>query len=566
MFPESTGSNRNNGIAWLILPWIVPAILIKIFIFPDFQKLGFIHIPDDVFTIYWNAEHVKNALNFHTGLYHTNAILAPDGISLWGHALTLIIGVFNWVLDDAVVSINLVAYLHLVVFSAGIFKLTAFWITSPLYRLIIALVAVFNGYMLAKSGIHINLILLGLVPWNLYMFLCSFDGNAGLKKPRLLMLSLLLLGVNVAFDYYAIIYTISFMFLWYVYVRFLSKRLATMTWKKWAVVFFVFVLTHVISRLLWINGLDKKGGIWSAADIRSFFIPGHFGKWLYSHQVFGNSPISENFVYAGLSLILLLLICCFLFRKILGGNHSSTLWLFMLLAYFCITFPVIKWEGRNLFYLPTSFTHYIPVLDQFRAPGRMFEMFLIASLVFVFAVIEGIQWKNAWVQIGVITVFVSGFIFEHAVQSKQFLSRESLSPSSADMRYLQGKTTLTLPFGVRDGFRMLGNYQPTDGLLMGVPNIKLCSGYISRIPDAVWKNLSQKTLIRLTVDMSDSKSKAEKSPLQWAASVNESGVDAVRISEKAASSNGEIMHGAALLARDFKWRYYTESGYIYLLK
>lgn len=565
MFPESLGSSRKNGIAWLVLSWIVPAILIKIYIFPDFQKLGFIQIPDDIFTVYWNAEHVKNALNFHTGLYYTNAILAPDGISLWGHALTLVVGVFNWIIDDAVVSINMVAYLHLVFFSAGVYKLTSFWIKSSLYRLMIALMAVFNGYMLAKSGIHINLILLGLVPWNLYVFLCSFDANAVLKKPLMLLFSILILAVNIAFDYYAIIYTVSFMFLWFVYVRFLSKLLTAMNWKKWMVVFFVFIVTHVISRLLCINGMDKKGGIWSAADFRSFFIPGHFGKWFYSHHVFGNSPISENFVFAGFSLILLLLICCFLLRKYLVCNHPSILWLFMLVVFFCMTFPVIKWDGKNLLYLPTSFTHYFPVLDQFRAPGRMFEMFLIASLVFVFTVIEGVQWKYEWIKIPVMGLFVSVFIFEHALQTKQFLGKESLSPSSADMRYLQGETTLTLPFGVRDGFRMIGDYQSADAKLIRVPHAKVCSGYISRIPQAVWDSLVEKPWVKTTLLLQGDSALPESASADWAAMMHKSEITAVRIALTDVP-NANVSKGEACLVNRFGWKRYVDDGVTYLVR
>ena len=267
MHTDKVRSSTLENIGRVVLPWIIPAILIKLIVLPDWDAIGYYLIPDDLYSVYWNAEHVKQAIGAGENLYYSHSILAPEGVGLWGHTYTLIIGLFNWLFNDVVMAINAAVYLHLVAFSAGVYHLCSLWLRTPWFRMAVALIVVFNSYVLSKSGIHLNLLLLGWMPWNLGLFLRSFNEHAAVIKPKQLLFSLLLLGVNMAFDYYAIIYTLSFMFLWLIYHRVFKNRTLKGSLKNYVWIIVVLMVFHIISRLLFLTGMDKMGGIWDAPDI-----------------------------------------------------------------------------------------------------------------------------------------------------------------------------------------------------------------------------------------------------------------------------------------------------------
>jgi hypothetical protein len=566
MHPDFVRRTKWGNAFRVVLPWIIPAILIKLIVLPDWDAIGYYLIPDDLYSVYWNAEHVKQAIVAGENLYYSHSILAPEGVGLWGHTYTLIIGLFDWLFNDVVMAINATVYLHLVAFSAGVYHLCSIWLRSPWFRMAVALIVVFNSYVLSKSGIHLNLLLLGWIPWNLGLFLRSFNEHAHLVKPRQLLLSLLLLGVNMAFDYYAIIYTLSFVFLWFFYQRLVKNRTFKGGIKNFVWITVVLMVFHIISRLLFLTGMDKMGGIWDAPDIRAFFTPGSLGRWLHSEQIFPKSPVTENFVFAGYSLLLCLSVSIYYYFNQKNAIRGAGFWLFLLLCYWCIVFPVIKWDGRNIFYFPNSLMHYIPGVNQLRAPGRMIIMFFMASSVFIFFVAENIPSKRSWMRPLLAVLFVFFFFAEHATRNKIYANTNQLSPTQADYTYLSNKTILTLPFGVRDGLRAVGDYQVTDLSLISVPGAKLCSGYISRIPEKTWAQLAEKSWFNHTLKMGDSVDYSDSLPFKWAGAVHHSGIGVVRVPEKLALVNRKIRQGVVLLERDFRWKPYTEKGIVYLVR
>ncbi len=566
MHPDFVRRTKWGNAFRVVLPWIIPAILIKLIVLPDWDAIGYYLIPDDLYSVYWNAEHVKQAIVAGENLYYSHSILAPEGVGLWGHTYTLIIGLFNWLFNDVVIAINATVYLHLVAFSAGVYHLCSIWLRSPWFRMAVALIVVFNSYVLSKSGIHLNLLLLGWIPWNLGLFLRSFNEHAHLVKPRQLLLSLLLLGVNMAFDYYAIIYTLSFVFLWFFYQRLVKNRTFKGSIKNFVWIIVVLMVFHIISRLLFLSGMDKMGGIWDAPDIRAFFTPGSLGRWLHSEQIFPKSPVTENFVFAGYSLLLCLSVSIYYYFNHKIAIKGAGLWLFLLVCYWCVVFPVIKWDGRNIFYFPNSLMHYIPGVNQLRAPGRMIIMFFMASSVFIFLVAENTPSKRSWMRPLLAVLFVFFFFAEHATRNKIYANTNQFRPTQADYKFLSNKTVLTLPFGVRDGLRAVGNYQVTDLSLISVPGAKLCSGYISRIPEKKWAQLAKTSWFNHTINIGDSVEYSDSLVYRWAGAVHHSGIEVVRVPEKLALVNRNVTQGGRYLERVFGWKRYTEKGILYLVK
>jgi hypothetical protein len=560
MKPESRARLKNR--LWFALSWLLPALLIKQFILPDFQVLRYYSVPDDLYCMYWNTVHVKNAIVEHSGLFSTQSVLAPQGVSLLGHTYTPFFGLLHVFFHNAVFSINLAVYLHLLVFAAGVYALTALWLQSPVNRLIVSVLAVFNGYLLAKSGIHLNLLLIGLVPWNILLFLRAFDDRAKLIKPTLLMVATGTLLLNILFDYYAILYTLVFVFLWFVYQRFIQGNSLKMNRKKWFLAAIGLIVCHFLSRLLSLHGWDVKGGIWEAPDFRAFFVPGPLGYWNASLGQYPHSPSTENFVYAGISLLLLLCTAVFLYLRSRIKSEGAGLWLFLLIGFFCLVFPAVKIGGRNLFYLPNSLLHYIPFLQHFRSTGRMFEFFITASVVFSFIVIEKRPWKNQIVNIAVPLVFACIFIFEHYTRPHNIIAGKAFLPQEQDSVQLKGRTVLTLPWGIRDGFKALGNYEISDMKLISVPGCRVCSGYISRIPQQNLNYYSRCEWSQRTLRLQSHTHCSKQDALNWAKAVHQSKITAIR----AAVLLNSFKAGFDELVNQYGWQKRESAGVIYLLR
>ena len=564
---NTVGSATLTNRIWLALSWLLPAALIKLFILPDFKALHYFLVPDDVFCMYWNAVHGSNALLHNTDLFFTKSVLAPQGVSLLGHTYAPVFGLLNAVLDDAVLSINVAVYLNLLLFAAGIYALTSLWMQSPLNRLVVSILAVFNGYMLAKSGIHLNLLLLGLVPWTLLAFLKAFDNDAKLKNWGMLCIATGMLLLNVLFDYYAILYTVFFTFLWFVYQRFLSKILPKMKRRHWVWVGLGLLVSHVVSRLLNLKGLDTKGGIWEAPDIRAFLVPGPLGKWFGFEVQYPNSPETENFVYAGISLLMLLLVTVFFHvRNYRKADGATGLWLFLLLCFFAFTFPVIKIEGRNVWYWPNSLLHYIPGLQHFRSTGRMFELFMLSALVFSFVVLEKQSWRKPAFSLGLPLLFAAVLVFEHYAHPPKDLTKVALMPTEQDQVLLKNRTVLTLPWGIRDGFRMLGSYQVRDMKLIAVPGCKVCSGYISRISEKNLEYYKHADWAQSTLKLQNDSILGEEVALQWAKALNQSEINAIRAELGDAEMRKRFEAGWNALISEFGWKQTELAGVVYLIK
>jgi hypothetical protein len=125
---------------------------------------------------------------------------------------------------------------------------------------------------------------------------------------------------------------------------------------------------------------------------------------------------------------------------------------------------------------------------------------------------------------------------------------------------------LTLPFGVRDGLRAVGDYQVTDLSLISVPGAKLCSGYISRIPEKKWAQLAKTSWFNHTINIGDSVEYSDSLVYRWAGAVHHSGIEVVRVPEKFALVNRKIGKGAIYLERDFRWKRYIQNGTVYLMR
>jgi hypothetical protein len=260
------------------------------------------------------------------------------------------------------------------------------------------------------------------------------------------------------------------------------------------------IIIHVISRLLYLAGYDKKGGIWEAADFRQLFIPSSMGNWVHSKAAFPQSPLTENFIYLGWSLLIALIICgsILIYQKRLFHfpNRITAVWFGLILS-LIVVLPVIRLDGKNLWYTPSAFLHFIPILDHFRMPTRMIPLvnFYLALLV-VHYLIELPAAINRY-KVPLLLIITFSFVLEHKTRTPHYFSINDFSVSKNEKELMKGKTVLSFPWGVRDGLKEMGTYNPHDYILMLQPDVKLTSAYISRISPNRWQQLQSDSFLIL---------------------------------------------------------------------
>lgn len=461
----------------------------------DFYSIKFTQTWEDISQIVWNTQYFSDQLLSGRNPFLNEVFLYPQKTSLWMHAYTPIFGLINCIFKHPVFSINVTILINFILLTTGFYKLAGYWLKQPLYRTGIAFVALYNGYMLAKLGVHYNLLLMGLVPWNIYYFMKGFESNKpAIANRKYFMIARVLMILNFVLDYYAVFFVLVFCGILYLYRWFLKPWFAAFTVKKLLYLTIVLFGLHVIWRVMYLHGFDHKGGLWEAADIRHLFIPDAGGRFLHADIQYVNSPVTENFVFIGYTLLVFFFISMvFLLKNRLKDERISELF-FVLLLLLGVVFPNFKWDGLPVFFAPTAFIHYVPFLDNMRAPSRFIELLIVLLAILVFYIFER-KFQIAWSKYIWMVLFLIGIYFDFSVKKYQEIRKERFEVSAIDQRILSGKLTLTLPFGIRDGIKGIGEFNTEDYKLSHIKGIRLFSGYFSRISTQAWEKINSDSFI-----------------------------------------------------------------------
>ncbi len=474
---------------------VVTFVLLVALIFPfRWNHIAYFHNSIDLLGTVWSVSHVSNAISSGQNPWITHQMLSPDGISILSHTSDFIVGVVDSCIKNPILSLNIVMFVNFVVLAWGFYNLTSIWISDPWIQMGVATMTVFTAYYQSKFGIHINLILQCTVPWTAYCWLKSvrLKPSIAINNLPLFIAGCVLAIVGLFFDYYTAI-ALSFVLLpWVIWELWAQNAWTHKSWKRGLIATFSLFVVHLVGRFFNMGGLDKKGGIWEAADIRQLFVPSNLGYWNFSNATYPQSPSTENFVYLGWSLIVPCLVFGLIFlyqkRKIQPPNVLPFVWFSVILS-LIVVLPVIRLNGQNLFYTPSALMHFIPVLDHFRMPTRMVPIvhFYGALLLSCYLYRLKSQLKRWYVPL-ILSITVL-FLIEHKAKTPEFFSMKDYSLSQTDKDLLPNNTVLSFPWGVRDGLKEMGQFNAFDYALMLNPDIRLTSAYISRISANRWQQV-----------------------------------------------------------------------------
>ena len=491
------------------------------------ESIFFFNDPDDAKIYSWNAWHFAHQIKQGSSPFYTDYILSPDGTSVWMHAYTIWFGMLNLVIGQPALSINLGIALQLVAAFVGFYFLAKKIVVNIHLSIVVAYISVFNSYVLAKCGVHYNLVLIGIFPFlllNVLQLLPLKEGKLEFDRSKLVRFVLLLL-VAFFMDYYIVFYTLAFLVVYMIWYGGLNRFFDTWNWKKSTVVLGLVGVGHVVLRLIRIWGWDEKGAIYAAGDVRLLWTPGS-NTLMLKEKVLKSIPytLNDNKLYIGIFIGVYFLLAILLFFRDSKSDKTARFLLFASAMFLMVTLPVIRIMGKDVFYFFTGLVHYIPFVNNVRSPDRFILLFLSSSAMFmgrvIYLYLKDNKYKmTVWVAI---TLVFSAYL-DHAQEK---MSVVEATPLATGLEDCKDKVVLMLPFGIRDGFQGFGDFDENHVLLQQKYQFKMPSGYLSRVSDDIWeryrKNTFYDNLVHLQLGVNFSK-------YDWHSALIQNGIEKIYI-------------------------------------
>ena len=284
-----------------------------------------------------------------------------------------------------------------------------------------------------------------------------------------------------------VFYTLAFMLVYLMWYGFISAWFDTWSWKKTLSIIGLFGLGHIVMRLLRIGGFQEKGAVWGAADLRLLFTPGSNSanqkEWILEGL---SNTLNDNKIYIGISLVVYFIVALVFFYQNNRRDVESRFFLFASVVFLLVTLPVIKIGEKDLFYNFTAIVHYIPFVNNVRAPDRFILLFFVTASLFICRVIFlQTNYSKGWSKYTAFAVTLLGWFYMDHEQVNMKVVEQPLA--SNILEECKGKAVLMLPFGIRDGYQQFGDFDESQVLLQTRYGFKMPSGYLSRLSDDTWE-------------------------------------------------------------------------------
>jgi len=523
------------------------------------SDIFFFNDPDDAKIYSWNTWHFSHQLSNGNNPFYTDFICWPEGTSLWMHAYTVWFGLLNVFIKNVNVSINLGIAIQLVTAFVGFYYLAKRFVMRPYFAATVAYIAVFNTYILAKCGVHYNLVMIGVLPFLLLYIFKLFpiveEKLTVVKKHILSFVFLLILAFFM--EYYMVFYALAFMLVYLLWYGFISTWFDTWSWKKTLSIIGMFGLGHIVMRLLRIGGVQEKGAVWGAADLRLLFTPASNAlnrkEWILEGH---SNTLNDNKIYIGISLGVYFIAALVFFYQDNRRDKESRFFLFASVVFLLVTLPVIKIGGKDLFYNFTSIVHYIPFVNNVRAPDRFILLFFVTASLFICRVIflQTNYSKGRRKYAAFALMLLVWFYLDHEQVHMKVVEQPLASKVLKECR---GKTVLMLPFGIRDGYQQFGDFDGSQVLLQTRYGFKMPSGYLSRLSDDTWEYYKSNELYRNIVNVQKDSAVID---FDWYTNFLKNSIEIIYVPKNRSLNSNEIKMIASLPAlrkEDSKGALYT---------
>ncbi|TGE20603.1 hypothetical protein E5K00_21655 [Hymenobacter aquaticus] len=509
---------KSESRGWLLLVAALYAVVFLAWTWPLGAHLadGFPAMPHGDAAIYvWNVWHFREAVLAGSNPFYTNWLLYPQGASLVMHAYIPIVGLFNLLIGQELLAINLFLLLSYVLSGTGGYLLSRRWVRHPLLGWLAGLVFAYSPYKLLRLQGHYNLVLTATVPFFVLAFLRAFEWEDGWRWPRVKSWAAVgwccALGlVTLLSDYYVLFGLLYFAL---AYALWFWLRLGQIRWQRprtWLWLALGIVGSHVAIRLLRLAGPSDNGGFWWGGDVLGYLVPPAASRYLdvawaarlHSSPAIFNTPGSiENVMFLGYTLPLLGLVLALWPGRPASARHLDAAgrplaW--VLLFFVLLTLPGLRFFGKDLLNLPTSILHFIPFFNNIRCPTRWVLLVSLLLPIVVFSALEawwqprlrrGPQWSFGLLLLGCVAL-------EFWPKPTPVQYATELPAVYKAAAKLPGAAMLPLPVGLLDGHRQLGIVQPEIFFYQTRHRKKLPAAYFSRIAEERFREFEQDPVMR----------------------------------------------------------------------
>lgn len=388
----------------------------------------------------------------------------------------------------------------------------------------------YTTFLLPKGG-HLNYIAaIYVFPW-FYFFLYKF-----VKTNKLLLRFLFLFFTCFIFVlalwqnlYYFIILLLSLFFFFCYFVIFERKKIVRIIFKYYQYIFtaliiiFLLLIPQIKILLETLKFSDSPepigwaGAIEFSSDLLNYFIPSiynyYYGGLLISltknNEFIKN--IFENFTYPGLIILLSYSYFLFFIKKVSKITKEKIFPFFLISLGFIILSlgPFLHFAGRwwveiedgirLVVPLPFVIIHYLPFLENIRAPGRLIVGFIFFAYIVVAYIFEIIlkSKPNKFKILFFILVFII-IIFDQRPMVVKTINFEKKENRIFEIigKDKEESTLLEIPFGVRDGLTYFGDFDAVTLTLRETIHKKsIIGGYAGRIPNYIKKYYRENAFI-----------------------------------------------------------------------
>lgn len=424
--PQKSHPKLRRAVRWFFIPALIYFVIFTIMTWPwmpHFFNYYFTDTGDGMQNV-WNVWWIhKSVVELHQLPWSTTFLHAPFGVTLIGQTLNPFNG-FVALLMLPFIPLNQ-AYNIMVIFSFVMAGVTAFWLCyyfskSYVASLIGGMVFTFSSYHFAHAEGHMQLISLEWIPlfilfWWMFVKRPSYKLAVGVAVSLMLVLFC---------DYYYFLYSLMtaggiVLYLWY------RKELPDLkSWKTWKPIVVLGGLCLVLVAplplaLLYSNSTTEFSGSHPAGlfstDLLTPFINGGFWRfyhWTYGYWKFVYGNVFETSIYAGVCVIIVLLISLFK-RKILNRDVAFWQWMIVVFGIFSMG-PHLLFHGKTFYSIDLPYAvleRIVPGMKLSGMPIRMMVMVTLSSAVIVAMVLAKVK-LNGWKGWTILAVFVIVFMFE----------------------------------------------------------------------------------------------------------------------------------------------------------
>ncbi len=489
--------NTHLGIKFGVAPqkaaWVSAFLYLLVFVlysFPLVENFSAAFISPaqngDPPVFVWNVHQFSSAIEAHENPFYTYRQIAPVGGNLIMHSNTLVFSLFNLVINQPELSVNIVLGLSFILSGLGAFLLAYRSCGNVYWSFLAGFFFAFSPYKTAHLVEHFNLMLTATIPFFALSFFQSFDFSPGKFWPNKVHAKWLLwsfgLGI-IAFlsDYYTTFFMLYLaMFVW-LYNAFVAGKVFRFTsFTFWLKTIAVLVITHFVVRLLRLS-LDDNAAFWLGGDLLQYAIPSHNSAWFGSKALWDIKNTIQPYAYSieyemflGWSFLLVAIFAAILFIQ---KKNKLGIFSFLSLVFAMLCIPALKVYGKEIFNLPTSVLHFVPFFNHVHVPPRfvlMLGLVLPISVALPFALNKGLKW------LPIALFFV--LLIEFLPQKHSLLQRQNMPAWVPKVKNSKAEVLVPIPTGLRDGLRGYGSFNSNHLYYQLEHQKPIVGGYLSRLP------------------------------------------------------------------------------------